>query len=325
MDRIAIVRALPGLGDFLCAVPAWRALRAAYPTAQISLIGLPSARALVDRSPYIDELIDLPGYPGLPEQPPQPDRLANFFAEMRSRRFDLAIQMHGSGIVTNKLTLELGATRTIGFFLPGQACPGASFLTYVESEHEIRRYLRLLNSAGIPAEDENLEFAIDKRDRQELQTLLKLHQLEPGRYVCLHAGASVPTRCWAGDRFAAVGDDLARSGWQVVLTGSIAERGLANAIAQAMQAPAINLAGRTSLGTLAALLKESRLLVSNDTGVSHLAAAVEVSSVVIFSASDPQRWAPLNQERHRVIVAPATVGAVLSQVQTLLQESVYVG
>nr|WP_277881533.1 glycosyltransferase family 9 protein [Leptolyngbya sp. FACHB-17] len=243
---------------------------------------------------------------------------------MRSRKFDLAIQMHGSGVVTNPLTLELGAGRTIGFFQSSQVCPDpASFLPFVETEHEILRYLRLLDFVGIPASNAQMEFPIGENDRQERQALLQLYDLQ--RYVCIHAGASVSSRCWSGDRFAAIAEHLAQKGWQVVLTGSDAERELTEAIAQLIKAPTINLAGRTSLGTLAAVLENCRLLVCNDTGVSHLAAALKVPSVVIFSGSDPQRWSPLDRQRHRSIVPPASVSTVLEQVEALLQqEALYV-
>lgn len=115
---------------------------------------------------------------------------------------------------------------------------------------------------------------------------------------------------------------MAEMGLQVVLTGSASEWELADTIAHKMKAPAVNLAGRTSLGALAALLSESQLLVCNDTGVSHLAAALRVPSVVVFSGSDLQRWAPLDLVRHRALSHPngVSVSDVLAQVSALKQE-----
>src|SRR5690606_34562089 len=70
-----------------------------------------------------------------------------------------------------------------------------------------------------------------------------------------------------------------------------------------MRSPAVNASGETSLGVAAALLERAALLVTNDTGISHLAAALGTPSVVVFLASDPERWAPLDRERHRPVVA----------------------
>jgi ADP-heptose:LPS heptosyltransferase len=68
-----------------------------------------------------------------------------------------------------------------------------------------------------------------------------------------------------------------------------------------MRAPALNLTGRTGLGALAALVAQARLVVCNDTGISHIAAAVATSSVIVSCGSDTRRWAPLDHRRHRVV------------------------
>ncbi len=307
-DRIAIVRALPGLGDMLCAVPAWRALRAALPAAEITLIGLPWARSFARRfKAYLDNFVEFPGYPGLPEQTPPIRQLPAFLAEVQAQAFDLAIQMQGSGLVSNPLTMLLGAQVTAGFFLPDQYCPdGRYFLPYPAHEAEVRRHLSLMAFLGIASQGESLEFPLDEADWQALAVLKETRSLSPGDYVCLHPGASTFERCWPPERFAAIGDELAAGGLKIVLTGSAQEAILTQAVKAKMRADCLDLAGRTSLGALAALLSQVRLVVCNDTGISHLAAALAVPSVVIFTQSDPARWAPLNRQRHRLVASMAS-------------------
>lgn len=324
-QSIAIVRSLPGLGDLLCAVPAWRSLRAALPEAQITLIGLPWARSFVERfSKYLDNFLEFPGYPGIPEVPLQITKIPAFFANQQ-QRFDLALQMHGNGSVSNPFTVLLGARVNAGFYLPNQYCPDAErFLPYPEHEPEVWRHLRLMEFLGIPIKGTFLEFPLREEDFAALDAIEEV-QLKNGEYVCVHPGASVRDRRWSPEKFAVVADALAERGFQVILTGTAAEAELTQAVQQAMHFPAIDLAGRTSLGAIAALLSNARLLICNDTGVSHLAAALRVKSVVIFSNSDPNRWAPLERDRHRVLWQAShrdgvTPQAAIAQVEFLLEE-----
>jgi ADP-heptose:LPS heptosyltransferase len=318
---VALLRALQ-LGDLLCAVPALRALRAAWPRATITLIGLPWAEGFARRfASYVDEFVAFPGYPGLPEQPPQVDKLPAFFARMRARGFDLSVQMHGSGMVTNEVIELLGARQSAGFRpANGHASDREHFLPYPETLHEVRRILALLLHLGLPVPDEALEFPLTDADFREADALPGVARLVPGRYVCLHPGARHAHKRWAPERFAAVGDALHDAGFDVVLTGSAAEQPITRAVAQAMRAPALDCASDVSIGALAAVLARARLLVCNDTGVSHVACGLGLPSVVVFFATDPSRWAPLDATRHRAIYDPAGVSAaaVLSAIADLL-------
>ncbi len=329
--KIAIVRALPGLGDFLCAVPAFRALRATFPGAYITFVGLPFARELVQRfNPYLDDWIAFPGFPGIPEVPFSPDQTALFLNQVQSFKFDLVLQMHGNGSCINPFTLQFGAKFNAGFFPAEQRCPVTNglFLPYPEQEPEIWRLLHLLESLNIPLQGAHLEFPLRTPDWQAWAVLAETYGLHLSNYICIHPGASVDDKRWLPDHFAQVADILAAQGWQIVLTGVESEVKLTRTVMDAMRFPAINLAGQTRLGTLAALLKNARLLVCNDTGVSHLADALQVNSVVIFSNSDPRRWAPLDRQKHRVVgdaQAPYPTPAVVLQeaLNLLHQEVVY--
>jgi ADP-heptose:LPS heptosyltransferase len=303
--RIAVFRALQ-LGDLLCSVPAFRALKGLFPEAQITLIGLPWSRDFAERFPqYVDDFLEFPGYPGLPEGACDPSASVKFLAEAQSRRFDLVIQMHGNGAVSNPLTVLLGGRLNAGYYLSGNFCPEPLFfIPYPENEPEVVRHLRLMEFLGAPFTGDHLEFPIGPEDLLGLQELAQEQDLEPGTYACVHPGSRHPKRRWGTEEFAQVADGLAAAGLKVVLTGSSEERMLVRAVQARMRERAVDLAGKTTLGTMAALLDKSALLVSNDTGVSHLAAALEVPSVVIFSGSDPARWAPLDRKLHRPLGNP---------------------
>jgi ADP-heptose:LPS heptosyltransferase len=138
--------------------------------------------------------------------------------------------------------------------------------------------------------------------------------------VCVHPGGRSARR-WPPACFAAVGDALAARGYRIVITGVEDERETARAVARGMLERPLDLTGRTSLGAVAALVARARLLVSNDTGISHLAAAVGTPSVVVYTTSDPRRWAPLDRRRHRVAGGPgtaATPGGVVAEAHALL-------
>jgi len=302
VQRIAVFRALQ-LGDLLCAVPALRALRRAHPQAHITLIGLPSAEAFAHRfRHYIDDWIDFPGSAALPEQEPGAGRLPAFFAEARARRFDLALQLHGSGAHTNGIVRLLGAKRTCGFRPGGsEAIDDDDFLSWPEDGSEIERLLRLVDHLGIERQGRSLEFPIGEDERRNWQRLAQRHSLDPQRLVLVHPGARFASRRWPVARFAELSDRLASRGWQIAITGCADEADLAASMRRAMRMPAADLSGATGLGELGAAIEACRLLVCNDTGVSHVAAGVGARSVVVASGSEIRRWRPLDRSLHPML------------------------
>ena len=317
-QSVLVFRALM-LGDLLCATPALRALRHGLPGAHIALLGLPWAAALCARLSTVDEFIEFPGWPGLPEREPADVRtLLRFLSDVRERHFDLALQMHGSGAIVNPLLLSLGAHHAAGFasgahwpHTAGAAdqadeADAANFTEWPTQGTEVERLLKLTDHLGLPRQGEQLDFPLLPQDRAGADALC--HSLggrplagEPGRaFALVHAGSQLPSRRWPPERFAAVADALADAGLAVALTGSVAEAGLTRAVAGAMRAPALDVAGQTTLWTLCALVERAALVVCNDTGISHMAAALSTPSVVVSSGGDAPRWSPADGTRHRV-------------------------
>ena len=239
--RIALFRPL-GLASLLCAVPALRALDAAFPHAEITLIGLTRVRDVALRlHRYLDDFAAFPGFPGIPGVECDLDAIPGFFERMKQARFDLAIQMHGAGEIANPLMVLMGAERNAGFYRPGRYCPDAQrYLEWREEEDEVQRWVRLVEHLGARAKGMFLEFPLEPEDWAQWRSL----QLE--HYVCLDRAAQP-------QRYAEVSDALAAEGWNVV---------------------PISLAERRSLGGTAAVIAKARLVVSNDPATALLAAAM---------------------------------------------------
>ncbi len=338
MKRIAVFRALQ-LGDLLVAVPAFRALRRRFPDAEITLIGLSWAASFVQRfSCYIDQFVEFVGYPGIDEVPVDAQRTEHFIAEQRAYQYDIALQMHGSGRTSNPFVLALGAPVTVGYYeeeTPAGLTIGAR---YPHDQHEIYRNLNLValleridtevgtdvsrprhypqcqqdaihrSLQGVIGDevsiytDRRLEFPLFASDYAEADALLRSLQQDGKRIIGLHPGARPPARRWPVAYFATVADTLTQQyNAQVVLTGGPSEEQTVQAVVDAMHTSALSLAGKTSLGSLAALISRLDLFISNDTGPSHVACAVDCPSVTLFGPADVRRWAPLDTQRHPIV------------------------
>lgn len=314
-----MVRARPGLGEMLCAIPALRALRGTAPRAHITLVGLPSARWAVERfHTYVNELLPFPGFPGIPDGEFDARKTTRFFAECHERRFDLAIQLHGSGEAANTFTRLLGAKATAGAHRSDDPTIDPDLFIAVTEEPEPSRLLRVIEHLGAsPGRGAELEFPISAEEEAELAE----HDLEPGEYVCVQPGAKHP---WPLENFVIVARALEERGLRVVITGADAERLIVEQLAGALDNGALNLAGELSLGATGALVRDAALLVANDGGLSQLAAATKTRSVIVCPAhADVERWAPSNRALHRPLggagqdVEP---DAVLEQADDLLSE-----
>ncbi|MGN6602672.1 MAG: glycosyltransferase family 9 protein [Ginsengibacter sp.] len=299
IKRIAVFRALQ-LGDMLCAIPAIKALRHGYPSASITLLGLPWASSLVERfSEYFDQFIHFPGYPGLPEQSFNEEDLESFLRKMRKENYDLLLQMQGNGTIVNRLVFQMGAKNVAGFYNEESQVNSPFFIKYPEKLPEVERHLSLMKRLGIGSQGKHLEFPITAKDQKEFDALLL--PVFPKNYICFHPGSRGTWRQWPPKYFAKIADHCIEKGFSAVITGTKAESDITSDVLKCMHHNAIDLTGKTSLGAIAVLIKNSFALVSNCTGVAHIADALDTPSIVISMDGEPNRWGPLDRKLHRVI------------------------
>jgi ADP-heptose:LPS heptosyltransferase len=275
-----VLRAL-GLGDLLTAVPALRALAAAYPRHRRVLAAPSSLAPLVPMTAAVHDLV--------PAEP-----LAPLPAELAGK-VDVAVNLHGRGPQSHRILLALCPRRLVAFACPG--VPGSEEgPRWEEGEHEVARWCRLLTESGIPADPSLL--SVDP-------PALAPELAHASGATVVHPGAAYPARRWPPERWASVAAALAHSGQPVVVTGGPAETGLARHVAEHAGLPdASVLAGRTDLGQLAAVVAAAARVACADTGVAHLATAVDTPSVVLFGPTSPAEWGPpADDEAHRVLWA----------------------
>lgn len=274
------------------------------PGAQITLIGLPIIYDLVARSPYVDKFEEFPGFPGIAEQFFDARRARLFFERMQAEQYDLAIQIHGSGVYSNPFALMLGARTTAGFIRRGDA-PGLlqAALPWPQFEHASRRALALATFLGAESRGESIEVPIDDEDHHAAARFLAGSD---GPLIGLQPGARDSWRMWSKSRFAAVGTQLRRTlGGTIVVLGGPDEVEAAMWIADTCGQPVRTLAGRTSLLEMAAVISRLSLLITNDSGPAHMAYALGTPSVTLFSTTRVEEWGPpTTAARHQTVTAP---------------------
>lgn len=200
----------------------------------------------------------------------------------------MAVNLHGRGPQSHRLLLALAPRRLVAV---GCAEAGVDGPAWDPAEHEVARWCRLVEQGlGGRCAPDDLDLA-----RPPVEPPVR------GAAV-VHPGAAHPSRRWPPDRFAAVARWLAEQDLPVVVTGSPAERPVAEAVARGAGLPVASvLAGRTSVLELAALVADARLVVCGDTGVAHLASAYRTASVVLFGPVSPALWGPPRRPQHVVL------------------------
>jgi ADP-heptose:LPS heptosyltransferase len=280
--RLLVLRSL-GLGDLLTAVPAYRGLRRAFGGHWLVLATRPALAPLALLTGAVDEVLPYTAPAPAPDMRWPPLRWPGSPP-------DLAVNLHGRGPQSHQVLVGLRPRRLWGF--AHSSFPEVGGSAWAEDQHEVARWCDLLGQHGIRCDPEDLALPHPPGRASP----------RPGA-VLVHPGAAAGARRWPADRFAAVAAELRRAGHPVTVTGGVAERGLAVAVAERAGLGRDDvLAGRTDVLDLAALVAGARLVVCGDTGLGHLATAYGTPSVLLFGPTPPARWGPPPDRRQHAVL-----------------------
>ena len=290
MSRHVLVARQDSVGDVLLAGPAVRAVAAG--AGRVTLLCGPRGREAAELLPGVDEVVV--SHAGWIDPEPEPvtrrgvEELVDRLTYLAIDQAVVLTSFHQSPLPL-ALLLRLAGVPTIAAVSVDY--PGALLDVrhrVDEDLHEVERGLSLVATLGyrLPEGDDG-----SLRVRREVAA--DVPDLGAGGYVVVHPGASVPARAWAPERHAALVDALVGGGRRVVVTGSADERALTAIVAGGRRAGVVDLGGKADLRELAGILGGAEVVVVGNTGPAHLAAAVGVPVVSLFSPVVPAvRWRP---------------------------------
>jgi heptosyltransferase-2 len=299
-----LIRGPNWVGDAVLAIPALKAIRNRFPKAEITLLIRPWVAGLFTSAPFIDNVWSESKPRGLADW-------KRITQELRFRKFDVGVLLPNS--FESALMLFLGRVpRRIGYATDGRRWMLTnSIVPQNGSQHQTNYYLNLVKSLTASSDRPSIEIEATAEERANARKLLSAEGVGPGvGYLVLNAGAAYGSaKRWHEDRFAAVADTLAADlGLSVALIGSEKERGIAEQIRDRMKTQAAVLTGKTSLETLIGVLAESSLMITNDSGPMHIAAALGVPTVAIFGSTDENATGPYGPKtrvvKHAVECSP---------------------
>lgn len=304
--RICLYR-VGNIGDVTCAVPAMVSVRKAYPTAAITLLtspgrrGMPGAKDLLDGADWLDAI-----WVYYADEVDTFWKRLGFLRRLQKASFDLWIEL------PNDLASVWMSLRNMCL----ARCAGAKWAygwrintirwgAQAQSERrtfpgEVDRLIRILACAGIQTPAVVFPLPL-LQQRRSIDTLLEKRGLKQQALAAVAPGAKRPLNRWPIERFAEVVHHLAQKGFFVLALGGEPDRELCQQAVRGMNRDALSLAGDVSLLETCELLRRCRLLVSNDSGVQHLAVAVGTPCVSVFSFWQLRgKWHPYGVP-HRVL------------------------
>ncbi|MBL8159434.1 glycosyltransferase family 9 protein [Candidatus Saccharibacteria bacterium] len=297
------------MGDVLMTEPALRALKEAVPGRKLTLLTSSAGAAVARLLPVVDDIITFDVPWAKHEAAWDGTAVAAMAGQLRERRYDVAVIFTAysqNPLPAAMLCFMAGMPHALGYCrenpygLMDCWVPDPEPLDTIR--HEVDRQLALVATTGARTEDTAMHLPVPEQPGQEIRRRLQAEVPSGGRWLVLHPGVSEAKRRYPPGHYAEAMRTLVADGFTVVMTGAATEKAQVDELAQAIGTGVVNLAGQLSVSELAALLAEAPLLVANNTGPVHIAAAVGTPVVVLYAMTNPQHtpW----QVPHSVLYFP---------------------
>lgn len=289
---------LDALGDVLMTTPAIRALKERPAGRRVTLLTSPAGAGIARLVSEVDEVLVYDA-PWVKATPPRNGSAADaaMIERLRAKRFDAAVvfTVYSQNPLPAALACYLAAIPLrLAYCRENPYQLLTDWVREPEPEgivrHEVRRQLDLVAEVGAAARDERISLAVPPGLEERMRRRLSHLGIDPsGRFVVMHPGATAPSRRYPPELFAEAASELAHAHrCPVVFTGGCDEIALVHAVRRSMTARSWSLAGGLTLEELAALLRMAPVLVSNNSGPVHMAAALGTPVVDIYALTNPQ-------------------------------------
>ena len=302
--RHILLRSANWVGDAVMTTPAVRAVRKNFPLARITILAKPWVMPVFHNNPHVDEMMryDTSGrHKGAAG-------LIRLSRDLRQKKFDLAI-LFQNAFEAALLAFAARIPRRLGFATDGRTALLTDRLySYraLKKGHLIDYYLGIISGASLDLDGRELELVISAEERNKARTLLGGFGVNPAEPVAgLNPGATFGTaKRWLPERFAELSRRLYTDrGFRSLLFGGPGEVQLGRQIAAMSGDCAVNLCGRTDLREAMALIDQCRVFVTNDSGLMHVAAALNIPQLAIIGPTDFMATGPSNS-RSRLVRVP---------------------
>jgi predicted lipopolysaccharide heptosyltransferase III len=286
-ERILVIK-LRYVGDVLLATPVLSRLRESFPKARLAMLVNPGTDDVVRDHSALDEVLVLERGSLI--------RQWRFVRDLRRRHFDLVIDLTDAD--RSALLSWLSSAPVRLGYNSERRWRGVLYTQVVEADrfgmHTVRYHLKAMEELGLAGPPPAPMLAVAPEAQREADRLLLEAGVDGARpFACLHPGARWWFKAWPAERFAALADLIQTdTATQALFLGGDQERSFESRIADGMTTPFRSLIGKTSLRVLAAVLERAALMVSNDNGPMHMAAALRVPVIGLFGPSDPAVWGP---------------------------------